>query len=544
MEESPPLILCLENTNGEEVALKIEPHDTFKTFLETAKSLLGYDVDLNAITGNQPVSLEESAYTFLLNAEQNLPDTVLNPPSVGNDPHDSDDLEYVLDDGTQIRASQIQFDNEDTLTDLTAENIPFVKYNDCPDENDINTEVCTVKDINIVESPLSNKNSPKGSFINSLPFKLVCNNISNFEAQFTKYLESNARTFINANSGNRKSPKNDDRNDKKLQNRTNNFYTREEILNMFKNTPVTPIPCEDKSYETRKHVRKTDPTKLVYKGWNAKPVQDIDTAINKHDCFICCKNIESNEKLYLFDKEDQMLHRCEQRKYMTQLKIICEKCLSENFKPSRMKSPSQSLNGDEYLVIKNNQQYIFQKISTIDLNNTIYDTEKEVDSRNKEEFVNVEIGPDGEIITKAVDNVDVIMIKDEKKENSSDLEIIEPEIDIDIEDEDVKEFLGKYQCDTIDAKDLKCRFCNQEFKDISEMLDHGEEHKHDVEDGVIYPCLLCDYGYANLKWLQGHLKVAHGNPKKEDCSNKEENKGNNENSFIVLYTGYVNVPLV
>lgn len=421
------------------------------------RSLLGYDVDLNAITGNQPVTLEESAYTFLLNAEQNLPDTVLNPPNLKNTANDSDDLVYVLDDGTQIRASQIQFDNEDPLTDLTAENIPFVKYNDCPDENDIvSSEVYSVKDINIVGSPLSNKNSPKGSFVNSLPFKLVCNNISNFEAQFTKYLESSARTF----NTNNKPKSTNDGNDKNIQNRTNNFNTREEILNMFKNTPVNPLPLEDKGYETRRHVRKTDPTRLVYKGWNPKPNQDIDTAINKHDCFICCKNIDSNEKLYLFDKEDQILHRCEQRKYMSQLKIICEKCLSENFKPSRMKSPSQSLNNDEYLVIKNNQQYIFQKISSIDLNNAVYDIEKE-DSRSKEEFVNVEIGPDGEIITKAVDNIDVILVKDEKKDSSSDVEIIEPEMDIDIdniEDEDVKEFLGKYQSDGIDTKELKCRY--------------------------------------------------------------------------------------
>ncbi|XP_047541305.1 zinc finger protein 91-like [Vanessa atalanta] len=547
MEDSPPLILCLENTNGEEVALKIEPYDTFKIFLDKAKSLLGYDVDLNAITGNQPVNLDESAYTFLLNAEQSLPDTNLDPPNYDNNPKDSDDLVYVLDDGTQIRASQIQFDNEDPLTDLTAENIPFVKYTDSPDENDINDiEIRTIKDINIVESPVANKNfSPKGNFANSLPFKLVCNNISNFEAQFAKYLESSAKMFATNSVANKnRSPRNVDdfKNDDKTLKDSNNFYTREEILNMFKDSPVTPLPCEDnQSYETRRHVRKTDPSRLVYKGWNAKPVIDLDSAIDKHDCFICCKNIESNEKLYLFDKEDQMLHRCEQRKYMTQLKIICEKCLGENFKPSRMKSPSQSLNNDEYLVIKNNQQYIFQKTTSINFNNTIYNPRKtiEVDSRSKEEFVKVEIGPDGEIITKLVDNVrvdDMTMVKDEKKGSSSDLEIIEPETEIDIEnieDEDVKEFLGKYQRDgNVDAEELKCRFCNGEFKELPEILDHCEDHKHDLDDGTVYPCPLCDYGYANIKWLKGHIKAAHGDQNQKKDEDAVEEVNNDETNAV------------
>lgn len=419
--------------------------------------LLGFEVDINSITGNQPVSLSDNIYTFLLNAEKNVAGNDLD--QILDQNPESDDLVYVLDDGTQIRASQIQFDNEDPLIDLTAEKIPFVKYNDDGDE-DV-AEVGTVKDVNIIESPVtrwSKDCSPKCSFANSLPFKLVCNNTSNFDAQFSKYLEP-TKTYTTLNPANRnKSPRSLIRDNYKNYDERNDFFTREDILNMFKDSPVTSLPCDGQNYEKRRHVRKTDPSRSVHKSWNYKTTPDVDNMTNNQDCFICGKIVENNEKLYLFDKEDQMLHRCEQRKFQQQLKIICERCLNENFKPSRMKSPSQSLNNDEYLVIKNNQQYIFQKITAIDLKKL------NVESNKNSEYVKVEIGPDGEIITKPIDNDvnDVMVVKDEKKESSSDVEIIEPEVEIDIDnieeaDEQVKEFLGKYQCDATDNKELKCR---------------------------------------------------------------------------------------
>ncbi|CAH0716856.1 unnamed protein product, partial [Brenthis ino] len=505
---------------------------------ETSWALLGYDMDLNSITGNQPVSLNDNAYTFLLNAEQNLTDPTLNQTNfdLDTDQNGTNDLVYILDDGTQIRASQIHFDNEDPLTDLTLEKIPFVKYVDTVDElekDDI--EIGDIKDINIT-SPISNKNSPKCNFANSLPFKLVCSNASSFEAQFTKYLEERFKTNTTLPSGNKnKSPRSlINENYKSYENiNRNDFFTREDILNMFKNSPVTPLPYDTQSSEKRKHVRKTDPSRLGSKNWNAKPLIDIDVK-DKHICYICAKVVDNNEKLYIFDKEDQMLHRCEQKKY-TQLKVICEMCLTENFVASRFKSPDESLNKDEFLVIKNNQQYIFQKTTSIILKK-IYNP-KIIDDETKEtsEFVKVEIGPDGEIVTKPVDNDvksdDVIIIRDEKKDSSSDVEIIEPEPEIDIEnideDENVKEFLGKYQCDT---KELICRFCNKEFKSISEVIEHGEDHKHDLEEDVVFPCPLCDYGYANFKWLKAHLQVAHETVKKDPDATEETN-GTKENQI-------------
>lgn len=38
MEEPlPPLILCMENASGKDVALRIEPNDNFQTFLDKSK---------------------------------------------------------------------------------------------------------------------------------------------------------------------------------------------------------------------------------------------------------------------------------------------------------------------------------------------------------------------------------------------------------------------------------------------------------------------------------------------------------------------------
>lgn len=427
--------------------------------------------------------------------DQILPSQSFDPmlePS--NDPND---LVYELDDGTQIRASQIHFDNEDPHVDLTAEKIPFVKYTDDVDDFELeNVGDEETRKFNIVESPVSRWSSkecsPKRSFVNTLPFKLVCNNTSAFEAQFTKYLESSAAktyTTLNPVTNRNKSPRSLIRDNYKNYddkfNRSDDFtgYTREEVLNMFKDSPVASLPYEGQSLnEKRRHVRKTDPSRSVHKNWNAKPVNYDDGILigdtENQNCIICGKFVENKiEKLYVFDNEDQKRHRSSpQKRTSSHLKIICESCLEENFKPGRMKGPNQSLSPDEYLVIRNNQQYIFQKTKKIEFKTPAFDAEAMIDKDNmnkrneKVEFVKVEIGSDGEIVTKPIDNDprssdDVIIVKDEDKDgSSSDVEIIEPpEIDeniidnLDDADEDVKEFLGKYQTDTNTETELKCR---------------------------------------------------------------------------------------
>ncbi|XP_052757040.1 zinc finger protein Xfin-like [Galleria mellonella] len=556
LEPQVPLILCMANAVGEEIALRIEPEDDFRTFLDKAKSILGFDVDINTITRNQPVSLDENIYQFFINTEQIEPDTIL---SQNLDPTlNSNDSVYILDDGTQIRASQIHFDNEDPPVDLTAEKIPFVKYADNDsDELDLdNVNDDDIKMYNIVESPVSRwssqTSSPK-SFVNSLPFKLVCNNTSTFEAQFSKYLEANSKTYTNLNpvANRNKSPRSVT--SENYKNYDDNFnrndvgYTRDEILNMFKDSPLASLPYESPVFEKRRHVRKTDPSR-IYKSCNPQNYDDvvlIGDDENK-DCFICGKYVENNmDKLYLFDNEDQKIHRSSpQRKTSRQLKIICESCLGENFKPCRMKGANQYLNPDEYLVIKNNQQYIFQKTKDF-----TYKCSSSVDAivdedapsskeKEKHEFVKVEIGSDGEIITKPIDNDpdsdDVIIVKDDgKDDSSSDVEIIEPQdtddsvIDnLDEADEEVKEFLGKYHCDeNTESNELKCRFCVKIFETITDLMDHSETHKHEYEDGIVFPCPLCDYGYANPKWLKGHLKAAHEKKEKGIINNSATNDG-------------------
>lgn len=465
---------------------------------------LGFDVDINSITGDRAVALNENIYHYLLNSELNFQnDSQLNAlndeRSFEQDKHSADGFMYMLDDGTQIRASQIHFDNEDPPVDLTAEEIPFVRYaNHSEEEDDRETrDVDSIKKVNIIDSPVmrwTNKEaSPKCSFVNSLPFKLVCSNTSNFEAQFTKYLESSVTktyTALNPIASKNRSPKslirdsyNNYDDHLKTQRNKDDFasYTREEILNMFKDSPVTSLPYEEtQNYsEKRRHVRKTDPSRL-HKNWNYKPMSYADQKVslkNGQNCFICGKIDNNLEKLYLFDTDDQKLHRCSSpRNYPTQLKIICDQCLTDNFKPSSMKSPTQSLGTDEYLIIKNNQQLIFKKVVDFKvqedseiIDNIETHTLKEAQDGEKLEFVKVEIGSDGEIVTKVIDNDtrssdDVIILKDEKKECSSDIEIIEPDIDDNIidnleeADEEVKEFLGIYQSDGNEKlKELKCR---------------------------------------------------------------------------------------
>lgn len=402
--------------------------------------------------------MNENVYRYLINLELNDPDLVQSYDQP-LDPDDQtidldDDQLYVLDDGTQIRASQIHFDNEDAPLDLSLEQLPFIKVNDEGDEV-ATGDVFEDKTHKIIASPVPiTDSSPRHGFINHVPFKLVCNNTTGFEAQFTKYLEASNKTYATLSNVTKKnkSPRSlirDNFNDKE------EFrYTREEILNMLKDSPVTSIPYENNE---KKHVRKTDPTKMVQKS-SAKAI-DIEGLVlgngGNRNCFICGNNV-SSDKIYLFDKEDQKIHKCSpQKKMSTQLKIICESCLKDNFKPSRMKGANQFLNSDEYLVIRNNQQYIFQKTK-----NFKFRTET-IDKKRKDEFVKFEIGSDGEIVTKPIDD-DVILVHDGRKDSSSDVEIVEAETEVDkiidnLEeaDEDVKVFLGKYEGDEV--YELKCR---------------------------------------------------------------------------------------
>lgn len=446
------------------------------------RALLGFDVDINSITRNQPVSLNDDIYQFLLNAEQNqtIELTSQNYEQMLDNNENNDDLVYILDDGTQIRASQILFDNEDPPVDLTAEKIPFVKYIDNVfDECEMDNIEVENKLFNIVESPIRKDRSPICSFANSLPFKPVCNNTSGFEAQFTKYLEANNKIYatLNAVTSRNKSPRSLIRENYKIYEekyqRSDDFshYTREEILNLFKDSPVASLPYECHSFnEKRRHVRKTDPSRLVHKSFT-KPISyiDVDGVLiaesESQNCFICEKYVDNNlDKLYLFDNEDQRLHRCSpQKKLSTQLKIICEQCLDENFKPCRMKSPNQSLNPDEYLVIRNNQQYIFQKTNNLNFKNS-YSDRLDANCYKKEEkseFVKVEVGFDGEIVTKSAR--ESIEIKSERKDSSSDVEIIENnDVDdhiidnLEDADEEMIEFLGKHQGNH-ELTELKCR---------------------------------------------------------------------------------------
>ncbi|KAI5635069.1 hypothetical protein NE865_12187 [Phthorimaea operculella] len=518
MSEAPPLMLCLEKADGQEVSLQIHPTDDFHTFLVKARSLVGYEVDINCITQNQPVNLTDNIYQFLLNSEQAL-NSDKNKPTANKE-----DM-YILDDGTQICASQIHFDNEDPPVDLTAEKIPFVKYNDVLDdpEYEDTTEVEN-KMYSIVDSPVRYSNDV------AIPFKLLAGNPlksvnsanyrSGFEAQFTKYLEvrHQIKTYatLNTVTNRNKSPRSLIRDnfksyDHTYQRSSDDFsrYTREDILNMFKDAPVSSAPIENQGNilsERRRHARKSDPTRIVQKNFH-KPISyiDVDGVLiaesESQNCFICSKFVDNNhEKLYLFDNEDQKLHRSSpQKKLSTQLKIICEQCLEKNFKSSR-KTPNQSLNPDEYLVIKNNQQYIVQKINS----QLTFHSKKHAPKTHTEQS---DVIINGEVV-----NDEVIP----EETNSSDVEIIENEPEFeDIDnleeaDEEVIEFLGKYQCDDSEIKELKCRFCAIIFGEICEVIEHGYVHKHEMDDGDVFPCPLCEYGYADFKWLKGHLKAAHG----------------------------------
>lgn len=407
----------------------------------------------------------------------------------------SSDFVYILDDGTQINASQIHFDNEDPLIDLTVENLPFVKYRDdgCTEFGTDNSTAETVN-FNITGSPKKPKNpSPGRGFASTLPFKVLSNRAKNFESQINKYLERTPKISPPVDTGS-KSPEivvekesvPVAQENEPVTEESDISFTREQVLNMFKDSPVAANFSETNNNfnEKRRHVRKTDPTKSVPKkaeNSQTNPYIDVDMAPGNRaggkNCFICDKNVQkSRDKLYIFDKEDQKLHRSSnQLKQSTQLKILCEKCLDANFKPGTLKSPDTCLDNDEYLVIRNNQQYIFKRTTeTSGTENFVNDAKAIIDkvetellkegSQEKDvEFVKIEIGSDGQVINKSIDNKDdVVIIKEELDEASSDVQMIDQQpidesvIDnIEEADDEVKEFLGK--CQDIDIVDMKCR---------------------------------------------------------------------------------------
>ncbi|XP_021208322.1 zinc finger protein Xfin isoform X3 [Bombyx mori] len=514
--ELQPLMLCTENSAGEEVTFRIEPEDDFQSFLDKAKAVLGYDIDINSITQNQPVSLHDSIYQFLANAE-------CNPTRPTYDQGlNSAGLEYILDDGTEIRASQIHFDNEDSVLDLSVEALPFVRFKD--DEEDRNDAVFgdTVK-YNIVGSPTLrlDQSANLKDFANSLPFRLVRDSTLNLESHYQIYSDVTAmRNFSGAiPSDSYMNTDNSFKRNDSYRQKSDNFAYRDEILDIFKNSPVTSLPCE--GYSERKHVRKTDPSRIHKR----KSVYEFDgVLINENAremCTICARKV-NKDKAYLFDNEDQKKHRFSPcKKSETQLKIICELCLNEYFKTCRMKGANQFLNADEYLIIKNNQQYIYKKIKEFRFLINKKECKKQNSNTAIDEYVKVEIGSDGEIITKPLEGGpdEVAMMKGgDASESSSEVEIIEqnePETEIDsiIEnlenaDDDVKAFLGKYQIDD-GVSELKCRFCDTAFPGIPGVIEHGDAHKHEMDSEMVYPCPLCDYGYTHFKWLKGHIMAAH-----------------------------------
>lgn len=383
-------------------------------------------------------------------------------------PKNFEDL-YILDDGTQICASQIQFDNDDPPVDLTTEKIPFVKYIVDETDNNVTQDVDCVETVNynIVGSPIRDYSNNNGNhcnnFVDELPFKLVCNNTTGFEHQFAKYLESKNKTYNTHSSvvNNNQFPASLIKDKfKKCDDYKEVCYTREDILNMFKDSPVKSLPFE---YTDRKHIRKTDPSR-IHKSFKPKvPYIDMNGVIiggtENQPCYICSKNVEYAEKLYLFDNKDQKLHRT-QKKMESEIKIICEACLEENFKPCHMKSANQCLAADEFLVIRNNQQFIFKKVKEFNLKSEVSLSNNDVKDN---EFVKVEIGSDGEIETKPIENfIDDIVLVEDVKDSSSDVEIIE-ELDtiidnLDEADEEVKFFLGKNQDEELLLEELKCRF--------------------------------------------------------------------------------------
>lgn len=431
-----------------------------------------------------------------MNAEQNNPQTETTELNLDIiEDNASSDFVYILDDGTQINASQIQFDDDENSVDLTVESLPFVKYNDEEyDETEITDEMTEIIKYEIIGSPIIRRSktvSPKRSFVSSLPFKLLSSKAKNLEAQIKKYLDHTPIIPYTVDARN-KSPElivetneapsshaNSVEETKKTQNISS--FTREQVLNMFKNSPVVTNVGENSEnfMDKPRHVRKTDPSRPVQKksDHTLGYVHSDNSYQSGNNCFMCNKYVNnSREKLYLFDKEDQKLHRSSpQRKLSTQLKIICEKCLEANFKPSRLKSPEKSLNSDEYLVIRNNQQYIFQRIIP-EVKNFINDAKAIIDKVESEilnqgnqdndvEFVKIEIGTDGEIFNKNANegNEDVIIIKEEIDDSSSDVKIVESPEELDdnvlhnLEEasEDVKEFLGSYQKGF--GTDMKCR---------------------------------------------------------------------------------------
>lgn len=468
-------------------------------FFVLNRALLGFDVDLASVTQNKTVQLTDNVYNFLLQNEKTLSsDTVeLSTQTLEQilEPNiNGDDLVYVLDDGTQINATQISFDNEDIPIDFSVDKIPFVKISDELDESELDLDLPeeNVRRINITESPISrgssktNSSPNKRGFANTLPFKAVSNNTSNsnvatsgYAAQYAKYLGSTKKsktyTTLNPVATKNKSPrslikdnyKNFTHIENTVKETTQNgavenikVFSREDVLNILKNAPVNtssyPEPMNNSIEKRPRHVRKTDPSKPVYKKHEPKlPYISLDGTIlgnnESRNCFICAKYVTSGtERLYLFDNEDQKLHRYSplRRHVTTQLKIICTDCLCCYFKSCQSKSSNQDLNPDEYLVIRKNQQYIFQKIK--DFTPILLPKVVKKPDYSLKNF-------------KCTKKFREFKVKEETF-SSSDVEVIENVFDIDdhfIEnldeaDEDVKAFLGKYQ--KIEVDELKCRY--------------------------------------------------------------------------------------
>ncbi|XP_048002276.1 uncharacterized protein LOC125238856 [Leguminivora glycinivorella] len=71
---------------------------------------------------------------------------------------------------------------------------------------------------------------------------------------------------------------------------------------------------------------------------------------------------------------------------------------------------------------------------------------------------------------------------------------------------------------------IKAKFCERLFAEFTELVEHGDVHKHVTEDGEVFPCPLCFYGYANFKWLKGHLKAAHDKAPKPRTESKNDDE--------------------
>lgn len=429
-------------------------------------------MDINSITRNEPVAATDNIYQFLMNAEKNDEQNISAELNLDilEDTANSDFV-YMLDDGTQINASQIHFDNDDPVEDFNINTLVFIKRNDINDDVPTNVvnETLETKLYNIDISPTSRKsknNNQKNNFASTLPFKVVPNKAKNFEAQVNKFL---AKPTLGLNYKLSNDLLNqitiESISETSMNNALDFSYTREQVLDLVKDSPLTTNISEiNVNNDIRRHIRKTDPSKPVPKKIeNLLTIQDKEIAkknLNKNrSCFICEKYIErARDKLYLFNKEDQILHRSlSHSKQSDTLKLLCENCLKTNFRPGVIRSPDKTLEEDECLVIKNNQQYIFNRITPLNQStntNINKDENKESNESTAEgiELVKEDIAPT-EPANEHNENqsTDEAIIKEEYEDDFADT-VIE---NLEEVDEGVIEFLGK--CQNNAAIDMKCR---------------------------------------------------------------------------------------